>query len=49
MEQIRSIKIIVEIDTNKQTHQEEFDGEDPDAIEKAKSFIDTILDALGGF
>jgi hypothetical protein len=41
MEQIRSIKIVVEIDTNKQTHREEFDD-----IDKAKSFIDKILDVL---
>ncbi len=48
MEQIRSIKIVVEIDTNKQTHKEEFNGLDRDSIEKAKSFIDTVVDALEG-
>lgn len=41
MEQIRSIKIVVEIDTNKQTHREEFDD-----IDKAKSFVDTVVNAL---
>lgn len=49
MEQIRSIKIVVEIDTNKQTHKEEFNGLDPGSIEKAKSFIDTVVDALNPF
>lgn len=41
MEQLREIKIIVEIDTNKATYTQEFES-----IEEAKKWLERILEDL---
>lgn len=43
MERIRSIKITVEIDTNKQTLKEEFD-----TLPQAEEYLNTMAEVING-